>query len=67
MIQHEMCVIQYGDAGKSCSDSDECEGYCYAEEAGDITVAGKCSPSNVPFGCYAIVRKGKADAVMCRD
>lgn len=65
------CVIPYKDAGKSCTDGDECEGDCWTGSAApgpDGKFHGKCQETNMPFGCHGRVEDGKlAGGIMCVD
>lgn len=66
------CVIPYADAGKACTDSDQCEGACWAEvamtpEQAGGKVTGQCQPTNMPFGCHSEVIKGVAQPGLCAD
>ena len=69
LLGTRMCVINFTDAGKTCSDSSECQGRCLAVPKAERqeSVTGKCSPSNNPCGCISIVTKGVASPVMCID
>lgn len=62
------CIIPTGDAGKSCTDSSDCEERCLTGvgEAGK-QVTGQCQSSNQPFGCWAEVLKGVAQPGLCID
>ncbi|WP_022953883.1 hypothetical protein [Leucothrix mucor] len=62
------CTIPTGDAGKSCTDSSECERRCLTGvgEPGK-QVTGQCQSSNQPFGCWAEVLKGVAQPGLCID
>ncbi len=46
------------DAGKVCTDSDQCEGVCLAED-GDAE-SGRCSDTEKVIGCVFEMRKGKS-------
>lgn len=60
-----VCTFPATDAGKICTDSDDCEGRC---EAGDPTAAiGTCSARISPFGCYSEMRDGVAQPALCVD
>ena len=62
------CNLPTSDAGKECSDSDECEGVCMVElstddgaraKRGEIIYAnGKCSAWEITVGCHALVQDG---------
>lgn len=67
--QTPMCDIPYSDAGKACSDSDQCQGSCISQERqrGKKT-KGQCSASPAAaFGCYALVSKGFSRGMICVD
>ncbi|MUH72017.1 hypothetical protein [Psychrosphaera haliotis] len=65
-----MCVIKFQDAGKSCSDSTECEGACLSVRSdariGDA-VEGACAISSDPCGRFLPLRDGKVSAEMWAD
>ena len=69
------CLIPTEDAGKSCRDSSDCEGRCIVDDwEGDkpprigTKVAGVCEASNLTFGCFAEVRRGRINSVfLCVD
>lgn len=46
------CAQKQPDAGKSCSDSDQCAGLCLAETR-------TCSPVTPFFGCHEILQGGQ--------
>ncbi|MBX7495462.1 hypothetical protein K3172_06280 [Qipengyuania sp. 6B39] len=71
MIQAETCVTPYADAGKTCTDGDECEGKCLAygrvgSPPGE-QVEGICERDDRTFGCFGIVEDGKVEAGLCVD
>ncbi|MBP9233526.1 MAG: hypothetical protein KBF30_02555 [Hyphomonadaceae bacterium] len=71
-MQRPACVLSFSDAGKSCTDSDQCQGACYADAAGGASqagtfVTGKCATNSNPCGCNARVEDGKASPVLCVD
>ena len=71
-LQSYMCVTSYADAGKQCTDGDQCAGDCRlpdGERAGMNSgpVTGVCQASSVPFGCFTRVEDGKAAATLCVD
>jgi putative hemolysin len=64
------CVIRYADAGRRCTDGDQCQGDCRVEEAGvapGATTAGVCQASSNNFGCNTSVEDGRAGATLCID
>lgn len=69
MMQKPMCVIAFKDAGKTCSDSSECQGRCEIEGRAEPMKAatGKCRSSNDPCGCFQLVEKGVAGYPLCAD
>ena len=70
-LQSWQCVIRYADAGKRCTDGDQCQGDCRIEgntgiAAGAVT-AGVCQATSDRFGCHATVQGGKAGPTLCID
>jgi len=71
-MQTLQCVITYADAGRRCTDGDQCQGDCRladvaaAPRAGAAAV-GQCHATNSRFGCYTPVEDGKAGATICVD
>ena len=67
------CVTPYADAGEVCRDESDCEGRCLGDDAvTDYNAApgeqqGVCEADDSPFGCYAIINDGVADAMLCVD
>lgn len=70
-MQKPACIFTYKDAGKACTDSDQCEGRCVAADGampeGGATVAGVCETDNDVCGCSAEIVGGKAVAGRCVD
>ncbi len=73
-MQSLQCVVSYADAGKRCTDGDDCQGDCRIEEsstggfpAAGSSVAGRCQASSSRFGCYTTVEDGRAEATICVD
>ena len=70
-LQAYRCVMQFSDAGKSCSDSSECQGSCVnsdkAIEAGTSNVKGTCAATDSPFGCRQTIEGGVAKGFLCID
>ena len=70
-MQSVQCVIAYADAGKRCTDGDQCGGDCLLAEGASVapgaTAAGQCAPTSNRFGCATRVESGKADATLCID
>ncbi len=57
-----ICVKPYSDAGKNCTDSDQCEGRCLGlqdEETEEYN--GFCQNNNNPFGCFPVMTEGKSE------
>ena len=71
-MQSLQCVIKYADAGKRCTDGDDCLGDCRIEGAtptpreGSAAV-GQCQVSSNRFGCFTTVENGRAEATLCID
>ena len=70
-LQTWQCVVSYADAGKRCTDGDQCQGDCRIEttpfpQSGSAAV-GQCQAKNTRFGCFTRVEDGKADAALCVD
>lgn len=63
-MQKPMCVLPYKDAGKTCTDNDQCEGRCVAE--GETATAGTCEADNDPCGCVTEMVGGKPRTI-CVD
>lgn len=67
------CVIPYDDAGAVCTTSEQCGGKCLGDD--EVTdynakpgeMKGVCAPNDSPFGCYAEIIDGTADAFLCID
>jgi hypothetical protein len=70
-MQNLSCVITYPDAGKACSDGDDCAGNCEAPVTGAPAVGqpatGVCSTNSDPCGCKTGIEDGKATATLCVD
>ena len=60
-----LCTFAATDAGKTCTDSAECEGRCEATGTGGAN--GTCSARISPFGCYSEMRDGVALPALCVD
>ena len=70
MLRHGLCVRQMADAGKSCASAAECLGKCvYTGPPVPLgaPVEGKCTRSDVGFGCLNLVRDGKYSGRLCAD
>jgi len=71
-LQTMQCVVRYADAGKRCTDGDQCAGDCRYE--GDVSaiapnasVAGVCQADSNRFGCQTPIEDGKATPTLCID
>jgi hypothetical protein len=74
MLGRDQCVLPYADAGKRCTDGDQCLGDCRLSEATTSSfprpgaaAVGQCQATTSPFGCFTRVENGKADAALCVD
>ncbi len=70
-MQTLQCVVKYADAGKRCTDGDQCAGDCRVEgnlglREGAAT-AGVCQVDSDRFGCFTRVEDGKSEATLCID
>ncbi len=71
-MQTMQCVVRYADAGKRCTDSDQCAGECRttdvtARPAQGTAAVGQCQADSNRFGCFTRVEDGKADPTLCVD
>lgn len=71
-MQSVRCVITYADAGRRCTDGDDCAGDCRVDDvatapAAGANAVGQCQASSSRFGCYTTVEGGKAEATICVD
>jgi putative hemolysin len=71
-MQSIQCIIRYADAGKRCTDGDQCEGDCRVEgnsvvPAGRAVTPGVCQVDSNRFGCFTTVKNGRAEATLCVD
>ncbi|MBA4804854.1 MAG: hypothetical protein H2038_09415 [Brevundimonas sp.] len=70
-MQTLQCVVSYADAGKRCTDGDDCQGDCRVEDApfpaAGASAVGRCQADSGRFGCYATVENGRAQAALCVD
>ncbi len=70
-LQTVQCVIAYADAGKRCTDGDQCGGDCLLPEGTSVApgaaAAGVCAPTSNRFGCATRVEDGKAGPTLCVD
>jgi hypothetical protein len=69
--QTPTCVINFADAGKACTDSDQCAGKCLYEGDGPppagTPAAGKCQADSDPCGCSTELIGGVPQAGICVD
>lgn len=64
------CVVPFADAGKACSDSDQCQGDCLVATpvASGAPAQGTCQRDiSENFGCRQEVRGGVGAAQICID
>ena len=70
-LRAEACVQPFADAGRVCSDNDQCAGDCITDiaeqENGSANVTGMCQADDRPFGCFAKVVNGRATGGICID
>ena len=70
-MQSWQCVVKYADAGKRCTDGDQCQGDCRVEGntgvAPGAATAGVCQATSDRFGCNTPVEDGKAGPTLCID
>jgi putative hemolysin len=71
-LQSMQCIMPYADAGKRCTDGDQCQGDCRVEgnngiAEGRAVSAGVCQVDSDRFGCFTTVEDGKAAATLCVD
>lgn len=71
-MQTLQCVIKYADAGKRCTDGDDCLGDCRVEGAASApregaAAVGQCQANSDRFGCFTTVENGRAGATLCID
>ena len=53
--QMDLCDLPAIDAGKSCTDSSQCQGLCFAS---GTPSTGTCSPRTLNFGCHDVMEDG---------
>lgn len=64
----ELCVRPFADAGKSCTDSAQCQGKCVATgNTAEPQTAGQCQADDRLFGCYSEIKGGKSAYTICVD
>ena len=72
LLGRDGCVLPYADAGKRCTDGDQCLGDCRAVDGASFprpgqAATGQCQRTTSPFGCFTRIEDGKADATLCVD
>lgn len=60
ILQNEVCIRPTRDAGKACTDNDQCETFCLAETK-------SCAPLTPTFGCFATMKDGGQTPMLCVD
>lgn len=63
------CLLPAKDAGKDCTDSDQCQGACIGRDdlrRGD-PARGTCSKYSEAMGCFTSIEDGKVDLSICVD
>jgi hypothetical protein len=57
-----MCDMPAADAGKQCTNSDQCQGLCLAPPGENLRTGtdgfGQCSPRQINFGCALRIENG---------
>jgi putative hemolysin len=71
-MQTLQCVVRYADAGKRCTDGDQCAGECHVADSGTrpaegAPAVGQCQADSNRFGCITRIEDGKAAATLCID
>lgn len=70
-MQTLQCVLQYSDAGQTCTDAAQCQGDCRVPGSVIVedgrAVEGQCTADSNRFGCYTRVENGRATAAICVD
>lgn len=72
MLGRWRCTVSYADAGKRCTDGDQCQGDCLLPDGRgpadpNAAVAGQCQADDNPFGCKITVEDGRVGAGLCVD
>lgn len=57
LIEGPTCAHKTVDEGDSCTDSDQCQGFCVAEKLNSRK--GKCTSTDAVFGCVFEMYKGE--------
>ena len=70
-MQSVQCVIAYADAGKRCTDGDQCQADCLIEGNSGVApgsaVEGVCQATSNRFGCRTTIENGRAQPTLCID
>jgi len=71
------CVTPFADAGRSCTDSDQCAGRCLHDYRGSAyslrgppagrEAAGRCEADDSTLGCHSEVLNGRIMQPICVD
>jgi len=65
------CIVTYADAGRPCTDGDDCQGDCRVPYGTRVEgpVSGVCQADSNPYGCRTNVENGRIDpaSVLCAD
>jgi hypothetical protein len=71
------CVTPFTDAGRSCTDGDQCAGRCLFDYRGSAyslagdppagEAAGRCEAESGTLGCLSEVRNGRVMRPVCAD
>ena len=56
----QVCAANNLDAGQSCDDDNQCQGFCLAETR-------QCSPHTPYFGCFQTMSNGRPNPALCAD
>jgi hypothetical protein len=64
-IVGQACVFPTPDAGKTCTDSTQCQSGCFTQEEG--ATEGQCAAFTSTFGCRSEVVNGVAEPSLCVD
>lgn len=69
LLVDPICDIRPSDAGKACTDSQQCESKCVtvARVRYGASAPGVCHDSFLPFGCLQRIRAGRAGQALCID
>lgn len=70
LLEQDQCDLPTSDAGNVCSDHEDCESACIAENsvAPDTQATGTCFDRTVTLGtCLNYVKDGTTEGVICVD